>query len=317
MGKTFWDDQEPFRDGPQLVNGKWQEQETYTPAPDTVVRAAKVKEAQAIAAAQQQEEHFDVEELIEQASEEDEDDFTEVLSDARLRLEQGKLYEQIMNHNLFEGVDADPRAASSVQRQVRKFAKEQMEIMLGMRQIQNTSTNVVSSPFSPLEAKALKDIANQLIVSKKMKEEDLEEESAPVAQPKKKALNSIGVTKPQAKPKPISKPANTQTLQKAADPIQRKPAQKRELPPEFEPDYEPLNKPIHEMTPAELAERDRQALERQKNRKSALPADRVPMPSFQESEMLALSQVSRAVGSPSRGNLSAMIMANLKGVGKI
>ena len=57
-----------------------------------------------------------------------------VLSDARLRLEQGRLYEMVMNSDLFEGSDCDPKAIKNVEKEIRNFAKERMEIMLGMRQ---------------------------------------------------------------------------------------------------------------------------------------------------------------------------------------
>jgi hypothetical protein len=72
------------------------------------------------------------------------------------------------------------------------------------------------------------------------------------------------------------------------------------------------------MTHEELAERDRLALERQKERKAALPADRAPMPDYAAQEMLALSQVSRATGSNSlsaslNGRLSSIVMS---GIGK-
>ena len=311
MSKTFWDDQEPFRDGaPQLINGQWQEQETYVPASDTAIRAAKVKEAQVIAKQEEKMEYNEeVEELLEQVSDEEED-YTEVLSDARLRLEQGKLCELIMNHSLFEGVDADPRAAKSVQNQVRRFAKEQMEIMLGMRQA-SAAPNVVSSPFNGLEVEILKKLASAASKGATETEEAQESVPEPTVQPKKKTLNSIG-SGPSKAQQVLKKP-----LQKKSEPLQRKASPRRELPPEFEPDYEPLNKPIHQMTPSELAERDKQASERQRNRKAAQPADVVPMPDYAAQEMLALSQVSRAVGMPKPGSLSSMIVANLKNAGKM
>ena len=67
---------------------------------------------------------------------EEEEDFTAVFNDANLRIEQGRLYQMIMNHDIFEGMDADERAVQNVQKEIRKFARERMEIMLGMRQEQ-------------------------------------------------------------------------------------------------------------------------------------------------------------------------------------
>lgn len=308
MSKDLWGD-EPFRDGqPELNNGQWKEQDTYTPAPENVVRQARAIQKQE---AQVQQEEIDIDGLMEAAAEDEDEDFTDVLSDARLRLEQGKLYEMVMNHALFDGLDADPRAVKSVQKQIRKFAKEQMETMLGMRQ-EAVAVTQVSSPFSPLEARALKDIAFQLITAKNMKEEDYEDEQVvgiPNPPPKKKTLNTIGKNQTRPTPKPIAK---------KPEPIKRQVKPRLDLPPEMEPDYEPLNKPIHEMTGAELAERDRQATERQKNRMVITPkSQRQEWPSYEQQVAIAQSQVSRAVGTPTKGNLSALIMSNLQKAGKI
>jgi len=311
MAKNIWDDEEPFMDGaPAFENGQWKEPDTYTPAPDNMINAEKIKEARALAAQQPIEEDYDLDELTEQVSQDDDDDdFTEVLSDARLRLEQGKLYEMVMNHGLFDGVEADPRAAKSVQKQIRKFAKEQMEIMLGMRQEQTLANNaIVSSPFNDLEVTILKKLASAASKGATESEEAQVQTPTPVqAQPqKKKTLNSIG-NKPQAKPQPKS-------IQKRVEPIQRTAKPKLDLPPEFEPDYEPLSKPVHKMTAAELAERDRQAAERQKARTSAMPANRAPYPDYATREMLAMSQANRATGgagmSAFNGKLSQLIINN-------
>jgi len=319
MSKDLWND-EPFRDGQQeFSNGQWKDAETYSPVPETTIRAAReLQKQQAAQAAVVEDEEYDVDQLTEQVSnEDDDDDFTEVLSDARLRLEQGRLYEMVIQHNLFNDLDADPRAIKSVQNQIRKFARERMEIMLGIRQEQTVANNAtVMSPFNGLEVDILKKLASAASKGATDTEEANATEPvlASVQAPKKKTLNSIGSqrTQPQSKvqPKPLAK---------KPEPIKRqaRPAAKP-LPPEFEPDYQPLDKPIHEMTAQELLERDQQAAERQRGRKAApSKTDWIPQPDFQTQEMLALSQVSRAVGSPTKGNLSALIMANLKNSGKI
>lgn len=104
-------------------------------------------------------------EFEEEEPEEDEEseDYSEVLSDANLRLEQGSLYKLIMKHELFEGSDADPKAIQNVQKAIRKFAREQMEIMLGMRQ--DPQTTVVERleiefPFNAMEVEVLKAVAH-------------------------------------------------------------------------------------------------------------------------------------------------------------
>jgi hypothetical protein len=52
-------------------------------------------------------------------------------------------------------------------------------------------------------------------------------------------------------------------------------------------------------------------------RGQVIPPDRAPMPDFATQEMLALSQSSRAMSSTGKGNLSALIVANLKNSGKL
>jgi len=307
MGTNIWNDDEPFRDGaPVYEGGKWKEPETYTPASDTEIKNEAARASQ---------ESYNVEELVQEVvdNQEDEDDsFEEAMTDATLRLEQGKLYKLIMDHNLFEDVDADPRAAAIVQKQIRKIAKELMETMLGMRQ-PAAPAGVVVSPFNSLEVDILKQLASAATKGATESEEAQasmpEPVRQPMAQPKKKTLNSIG--SPKQQPKPVQKP-----ISKPVAPIQRTAKPKNSLPAEFEPDYKPLEKPAHEMTSEEIMERNREATERQKGKVAALPKDRVPMPDYATQEMLAFSQVSRATAT-GKGNLSGLIMANLKSAGKV
>ena len=69
------------------------------------------------------------------------------------------------------------------------------------------------------------------------------------------------------------------------------------MPKEFEMDYQPLDKPIHEMTPAELAQRDAEATERQKNKMVITPKEqRQHWPSYEEQTAIWLKP--RFQGSP-------------------
>lgn len=313
MGKNIWDE-EPFRDGqPELSNGDWKEQETYTPAAENTIRAARAIQKQA---AMEETEEFDLEGLTDQvANDEEDDDFEEASNDANLRIEQGKLYQKIMIHDLFEGVDADPKAVRIVQKRIRKIARELMEEMLGMRQESAANNTVVSSPFNDLEVDVLKKLASA--ASKGATEsEEANQPVEPIASqpPKRKTLNTIGNSQRTTQP-PRSKP-----IVKKTEPIQRqtKAKPKLNLPPEMEPDYEPLSKPIHEMTPNELAERDRQATERQKNRMVITPkSQRQEWPSYEQQVAMAQAQVTKASGGTSgisalNGRLSQLVMNSSK-----
>jgi hypothetical protein len=183
-----------------------------------------------------------------------------------------------------------------------------MEIMLGMRQEVIESGPMVSSPFNTLEVEILKKLAS---AASKGATEDMEESAPePIRQPKKTTLNSIS-SKSKAKPQP-------RPVQKKVEPLKRaKPQPKSNLPKEFEPEYEPLDKDPSTMTQEELDERNRQAAERQAGRKAAMPKDRAPFPDYAQMEAMALSQVSRATSTSGKGNLSALIVANLKNAGKM
>ena len=56
-----------------------------------------------------------------------------VVYNARLRLDQAKLYEMLINHDLFEGVEASEQAVSNVQNELKQFIVHRLEILLGMR----------------------------------------------------------------------------------------------------------------------------------------------------------------------------------------
>jgi hypothetical protein len=318
---NIWDD-EPFRDGaPVMQNGKWQEQDTYTPAPDNVIRANQMREAAALMTQKSdQDEEYDVDELTEQVSQDDDgDDFQEVMSDARLRIEQGKLYEMIMNHDLFSDVDADPRAAKAVQKQIRNFARESLEVMLGMRSTVPAhgagSEMRNASPFNDLEVDVLKKLASAASKGATEQVEEDEPDRAPAAPPKKKTLNSIGPKNPgqRINTKPVDRPSPSKPIQKKVEPIQR-----TTKPPQPDKKGGILDgKSLDEMNAQEKANHLAEVVARNAARGQVIPPDRAPMPDFATQEMLALSQSSRAMSSTGKGNLSALIVANLKNSGKL
>jgi hypothetical protein len=232
----------------------------------------------------------------------EEDDYSNILDDARLRLEQGRLYEMVMKHNPFEHLDADPKAVIVVQKQIVKFAKEQMEIMLGMRQAkQQNFDSVVSSPFNDLEVKLLKEFASKMSGGK-----SAEAGANQVAQ----KLTSIGAPKQQRAPAPIptSQPrAPQQALPQApGQPLKRK----KKVPGSIDRllregmspkdvGYKPLKKSPNQMTTDELLQRNEEAKIRQASQKSARPANATPLPTYEQEEALHASRVNAANGTVS------------------
>ena len=134
MSGFDWNKQnESYRGIPPEVNGEEAPVPQFPPEYYKQIEAQQRAQAARPQQATTQESYQQLETLIE--TEEDEEYYNNlVANDARLRLVQGSLYEKIMNHNLFEGYDADPRAIKNVEREIRKFARERLEIMLGMRQ---------------------------------------------------------------------------------------------------------------------------------------------------------------------------------------
>lgn len=96
------------------------------------------------------------------SEESEEENDAVALTDANLRIEQGRLYQMLMTADIFGNLDCDEKAIKNVQRELRRFAKDRMEVMLGMKKPTEQSTNIVSSPFNHLEVEVLKTLAAKL-----------------------------------------------------------------------------------------------------------------------------------------------------------
>jgi len=219
--------------------------------------------------------------------ENDEDDYSEVLSDASLRLEQGNLYKMIMNHDLFSGMETDARAAKSVQKQIRKFAKEQMEVMLGMRQASQDAAFIVS-PFNDLEIEVLKRLAS---TATKGATETEEANTYTPPEPKRMVLNPIGMPAKKQAPKPIQRQNAMNTPSPASKPTKKLPSAPSKpmdrvrqqfveagLPDEPE---KPIGKKLSELTEAEITARNERINERQAG-KIAQPRYKTPQPTYEQ-----------------------------------
>lgn len=276
---TIWE--EEFRDQPVEYDAKegWKDVESGgTPLNEPNRRARTAPQRPAEQAPQTL--TPDDEEFLEAVlnDEYDEDvDNEQVLADANLRLEQGNLYKIIMNHDLFGGVEADERAVNNVQREIRRFARERMEIMLGMR-VEKQATQVVSSPFNSMEVEALKLLCAKMTggQSKNLPEAP----TAPVA-PRKVTLNPISSTG--KKTTSVAAPAAKKPLQaKAQTPVARAPTPPPV--PANADDYKPIGKQVHEMTEKELLAHNAEAAKRQRPRAKATGA--IPMMSPEQEEFM-------------------------------
>lgn len=307
MGKDMWgNEEEPFEDRPmEMENGQWKDIETSLPNHPQAQQRRQPAPQPTIMQAYDENPALDA---VLQEVEDEETDYTQVLNDANLRIEQGRLYQMIMNHDLFEGMDADPRAVANVQREIRKYARESMEVMLGMRQTTPAHAGpIVSSPFNDLEVDILKKLASKASggATETPEANQVAEKIREV--PRRTSLNPIGgATALKARPAPIQqRPAQPQQKlpTKAAAPVPRKRldetteqilAEEGVAATEAELDYKPLNKDPSKMTSAELTQRNKEIAQRRGRR--VKPLNPLPMASPEQKEMLAMQQAAQVVG---------------------
>lgn len=193
-----------------------------------------------------------------------------ILANARLRLERGRLYELLMINDIFTNMDADPQAVKSVQREVRKFAQERMEIMLGIKQ-PSQQVGVVSSPFNSLEVQVLKTLAAKLSGG------DTQKVEGPQPPPKSKTITPISAGSGKTT-KAVVKAA-------AAKAIQAKSSAKEV--PAVDPNL--ASKKIGEMTYDEKLEYNRQKSALYESRKVANP-EALAMPSIEGANSIYASK---------------------------
>lgn len=308
MANNLWGDEEDaFVDGPvERKDGKWQEVETLPaqavpqapraqrPAPPVVTAKRPVEvEEEVIYAVDPNE-----------GEEEPEEDYEAILSDANLRLEQGNLYKMIMNHDLFHGLEADPKAVKNVQREIKKFAKERMEVMLGMRQEQNSATVVVSSPFNELEVEILKKLASKA-TNGATETAEANQYAAAIKEPRRQTLNSIGGTTTTARPALIVKKPAQKLQARPSAPLQRKRTEIDAILEEegvprsaIEEDYVPLDKPADQLTAQELVERNKQAAARRAKHQTVKNPNALPMATYEQEEMMAMQRAAQVAQGP-------------------
>jgi hypothetical protein len=297
---NFWDQPEPFVDRPMGQDEEVTMQDYATPPP--VRRSAPAQRA---------------EEVVQEVMSEDEEfEDTEWLTDARLRLEQGRLYELLMNHNMFEGVQADARAIRNVQREIRQYAKERMEIMLGMRQMAAPVQQAQSSvPFNEMELQVLRLLANKASGGKTAEQpaparEGLAPMVAPPQPPK-------AVAKPMVaqKPAPLAKaekplPKSPQKpIERKKDPIVDRILREEGLTREhLEENYRPLDKDPSQMTEEEKIQRNQEITKRRRLQTKSDSAK--PMPSFEQQNAYYSQQAAQVAGGPMSLLLAAVANKN-------
>jgi len=148
---------------------------------------------------------------------------TEVSSvyNVRVRLEQARLYEMLINHNLFDGVEASEQAISNVQKEIKDYIITRLELLMGIRQPQQETINqiTVEPTFNDVEIDFLKALSYKGTNGASSEGEYTQPETTitPVTIPKQQGLKSLAVPKPAA-------PAVAPVVKKAKKVAQKKTA---------------------------------------------------------------------------------------------
>ncbi len=265
---------------------------------------------------------------------------------ARLRLEQAKLYEMLINHNLFEGVDdVSPQAIKNVQNELKFYVVKRLEILLGLRDAGPRSSNIAATvelPFNDIEIDFLKQLAHKGTFGKSENGESVSavakpQAIRPVSSPaqKLKALQTKKVEK-QAVAAPTPAPKAQAPTQKAPPPAAKRPAA---APPQKAPvakaaakpkiresgmgrtltaaeaeeiaraDLKTASaKPFHEMTAKEKAAKIREVGER--NKRPATVPNAAPMPNPDQIKMKYMTQQESQSYSKNQTNQFNTILAS-------
>jgi hypothetical protein len=304
------DEEEAFDDKPEEIEGEY---DKHTGA--WVPKTAPVAEVVVPKVQRPTVPTVQLESQVEEDVEEQEEEPSEVISDARFRLEQGRLYEMVLQHDLFAGIDADKKAIKSVQDEIRAYAQERMEIMLGMKAEQNKEVNAFpmeSFPFNSLEVEALKSLAAAATKGASRDAAPFDAGQEPAVP--RTTLNPIGKSKAPVKQavkaKPLPKaPISPVKRQKVDGAIQRILAEEGVTMDQINEVFDPNKKPLTPedmaaLTEAQIIERNRQATLR--NRQAANP-QAIPMPSAEQIEMMVTARANAAAAHPQMQKIMGLL----------
>jgi hypothetical protein len=171
-----------------------------------------------------------------------------VVDNARIRLEQGRLYEMLIKHNLFDGVDAMPQAVVKVQSEIKEFIIERLEILLGMKSEKQKEVHQIikESQFNDLEVQALKMIASKVT-------KGASEEVPSVSEKPKNELNTI---------KPIVAKSGLNSIKKP-DPVvnQKKPVKEVPAKKISKPEFKKTEKTTQDLSLDGIVKKDMKYIE--------------------------------------------------------
>lgn len=148
---------------------------------------------------------------------------TAVLSEAMQRIEQAKLYELLVNHELLAPGSASPEIQKKVQDEIRAFVIERLETLLGIRKEQQKQSSL---DLTQEEVRVLKMLAAKVIGKDTPKSEP---QITPLAaNPNQPKVNPVAAPQIQ-RPAQVTQPVQQQTrMVKKKKPMGQQPQQKPE-----------------------------------------------------------------------------------------
>lgn len=155
---------------------------------DYDIVAEEAADIEAIAAQQAQEpviveaDEEEIEEILSSSAFDLDEEEAGIVYNTRIRLEQAKLYEMLINHNLFDGVDVDHRAIAIVRNELKHYVVKRLEILMGLKS-PVAPKQVVESDFNSIEVDFLKQLAAKGTRGRSMEVEAATDEEMVAEQP--------------------------------------------------------------------------------------------------------------------------------------
>jgi hypothetical protein len=238
------------------------------------------------------------EEYEDMEDEELEQKTTNVMDNALVRLEQGRLYKMFMDNidqGMFTDSGCDERSIKNVEREMKAFIMSRIEVLLGIRKVRPQQINVIREEAKPqlddLELAVIKKITSSAAAKAGIK---------PVTN--SGGIKKIGQPQTQTQQQTTSQPQKPQkkALKKKT---KRKPAVQGKV-----------NKPIGQMTREELEARNAQINRQSSARAQQAPVDTgapapLPPPTSDQMEMYHTQQAMQNV--PMESNSKEVLMKHI------
>jgi len=167
-----------------------------------------------------------------------------VVTQSMIRLEQARLYDMLIKHDLFKGVKAHPHALKNVQNELKSYIVDRLEILLGIKQekTERPKELVVDSPFNDVEIDFLKALsykgtkgASAQAKTKRLRAEEIQPigDDEDYEEEESGGLQSLGAVEEEPELAPVKRPAPARKAPKRTPkkkPVAKKPPARKRKP---------------------------------------------------------------------------------------